>query len=55
MKRVILEPGIFASGISLFLLAHDQSLNWLNYLAPLPFWVAIGRPMGLFWNQKVLK
>lgn len=55
MKRALLEPAIFASGISLFLLAHDQSLTSYNYLAPLPFWVLVGRPMGLFWNQQVLR
>lgn len=55
MKRVLLEPLIFASGISLFLFAHNPKLSLGSYLAPLPFWIAIGRPLGLFWNKNVLK
>lgn len=55
MSRAILEPTVFASGIVLFLYAHKQDLSIPSYLAPFPFWVGIGRPLGLLWNQSVLK
>ena len=55
MAKQLLQPLIFASGISLFLYAHNQYLPVSAYIAPMPFWVLIGRPMGLFWNQKILK
>jgi len=54
MKAKIVAPLAFASGISIFLLSHNQNLTLTSYLAPLPFWVAIGRPLGLAWNSKVL-
>ena len=55
MNRSILQPVLFASGVTLFLYTHTQELTPAAYLAPLPFWVLIGRPLGLLWNQKVLK
>ena len=55
MNRNIIQPVIFASGVSLFLFTHNNNLSIPSYLAPFPFWIAIGRPLGLFWNQKVLK
>ena len=55
MKRAIVQPLVFASGISLFLYAHNQQLTIASYIAPLPFWVAVGRPLGLFWNTNILK
>lgn len=55
MSRAILEPAVFASGIALFLYAHNPDLSIPSYLAPFPFWIAIGRPLGLLWNQSVLK
>lgn len=55
MAKQILEPLIFASGISLFLYAHNSQLPLNAYVAPLPFWVLIGRPIGLVWNRSVLK
>jgi len=51
MKKIFVDPIIFASGVSLFLYAHNQHLSLGAYLAPLPFWIAIGRPLGLFWNK----
>ena len=54
MSRILLQPAIFATGISLFLFGHNQALTPASYLSPLPFWVIIGRPLGLFWNTKVL-
>lgn len=50
----IVQPLIFASGVSLFLFAHNQNLSIGSYIAPLPFWVIIGRPLGLHWNRNVL-
>ena len=55
MLRKILSPLIFASGVSLLLYSHNQNLTLASYLAPFPFWALLGRPMGLFWNQHVLK
>jgi hypothetical protein len=55
MTKQLVEPLIFASGISLFLFAHNSQLPVSSYVAPLPFWVLIGRPLGLFWNRHVLK
>jgi hypothetical protein len=55
MNRAILQPTIFASGITLFLYAHNQNLSLGSYLAPIPFWILVGRPLGLLWNQKFLK
>ena len=55
MSQKIIQPAIFASGISLFLLMHNQNLTLGSYLSPLPFWIIVGRPMGLMWNSSVLK
>jgi hypothetical protein len=55
MNKNLLEPLIFASGISLFLFGHNSDLSLGAYLAPFPFWVVVGRPLGLLWNRNVLK
>jgi len=55
MKAAILQPLIYGSGISLFLYAHNQQLTIGSYISPLPFWIFIGRPLGMFWNNNVLK
>ncbi len=54
MKRNIIEPLVFASSVGIFLCAHNQNLTLASYVSPLPFWIIIGRPLGLLWNRKVL-
>ena len=55
MNQRIVQPALFASGISLFLYAHNDKFSLGSYLSPIPFWILIGRPLGLFWNTSVLK
>jgi hypothetical protein len=44
-------PLFFASGVSMALYGQNNTFPAVTYFSPFPFWVAVIRPAGLFWNQ----
>ncbi len=55
LSAAIIQPSIVAIGASIFLYSYINDLRYIDYFLHIPFWIAVVRPSGMYWQSAFLK
>ena len=55
ISAALIQPTVIAMGASIFLYTYNNHLPVQDYFLHLPFWIAVVRPTGLYWQSNFLK